>query len=116
MIERVKGDTLTLLIKAKEPITGWKFRAELKDCSGHSIKLATENSGGSDDQIIITDGANGRFSVYFPAGATTDFADTAELEIEAETDQLVGGEPEIITILQEQVVFDKQEIKWTEPS
>lgn len=116
MIKRVKGDSFTLLIKVNDNITDWKIRCEIYDCAKHKIELATLNSGGSDDQIFITDVVNGKFSVYIPSGLTTDFEDNAKIELEADTGAIVGGVSEILTIFQDEILFNNQKITWISPS
>lgn len=106
----VKGDTIELEITANTDITDWKIRCEIYDNNGHSIKLATENSGGSDDEINITDASNGIFLITVPKNETTDFDDNSFIEIEREIDN------KILTIYQDNIKFSPEKITWTEPS
>ena len=108
----IKGDSVDLECTVTgEDITGWKIRCEIYDSNGHSIKRATANSGGADDQIKITDGANGEFTIYLNKAQTTDFNNTSNIEIEAElTDE------KVYTIYQERVEFEDEKITWTTPS
>jgi len=59
----VKGDSFGLEGNLDVAITDWKIRCEIYDECGLCIKLATENTGGSDEQIKITDGTNGVFVI-----------------------------------------------------
>lgn len=117
MIEKlIKGDSEVFACDLDIDITDWKIRAELSDESKNSIKLATTNSGGSDDEVEITDALTGKFQIKIKAGTTTNFADKAKLEIEVETTNIVGGIPEIRTIFQGDIMFKCEKIKWTSPS
>ena len=115
----VKGDSITLEAEICMDITGWKIRADFKDDSLHEIKLATVNvTGGSDNQIkIISTGASESvFEIYVKAGDTSNFDDQAEIEIEVETGNQVGGEPEKKTIFKGAVDFDNEIITWEDIS
>jgi len=114
----VKGDSQQLSITVDDDITNWKIRAELFDDEGVSIKLATSNAGGSDDQIAKTAMAAGlsTFLIKVASGLTTNIADKAYLEIEVDTGSDVGGEDEIITILPKMTLeFTDEQITWTTP-
>ena len=106
----IKGDSIELEITANVDITGWKLRAEFYDDSANSVKLATSNSGGSDDQIEVTDASNGVFLVKVDAGDTTNFDDNAKIEIEREDS---GGK--ILTIYQDDIEFGTEKITWSTP-
>lgn len=105
-----KGDTINLLADIDAIIANWKIRCEIYDDSGNCIKLATENTGGSDDQIQITDPANGIFIIKVKKNKTTCFDDRAHIEIEMETDQ-----GEIHTPYQGDINFEKERIDWETP-
>lgn len=108
----IKGDSLQLECNIKEDITNWKIRCEIYDGT-QKIRLATSNvTGGSDNQIEVTDATNGIFLVKVKAGDTTDFADNSNIEIEVDTDQTVGGETEKLTIFQGEVDFKGERITW----
>lgn len=124
----VKGDTLVLECTIPEDITGWKIRCEIYDASS-SLRLATTNSGGNNDQIEVISIAPEKsvFEIKIPSGATTDFGSVvrtqdgsnvnrADIEIEVDTGVVVAGEPEIITVFQGYVDFKSQRIEWTDPS
>jgi len=106
----VKGDSIELEITANVDITDWKIRCEIYDDCTNSIKLATSNSGGSDDQIEVTDATNGVFLVKVAKGETTDFKDQSFIEIERED---VDGK--ILTIYQDTIQFKNERITWTSP-
>jgi len=104
----VKGDSIELEITANIDITGWEIRAEFFDLTGNSVKLATANvTGGSDDQIIIDDAANGIFTIKVSAGSTTNFDDKAFIEIER-----TDGTNKL-TIYQDDIEMSKEQITWT---
>ena len=111
-MEFVKGDTIELEITANTDITGWKIRAEFYDVNGSSVKLASANSGGSDDEISIDNVSEGVFTIMCPAGATTGFDNQSFLEIERE-----DANGKILTILSKSSInmLDEQ-ITWTDPS
>ena len=107
----VKGDSIDMEITANTDITGWKIRCEIYDDEGNSIKLATANTGGSDDQIEITDAVNGIFTISALKGLTTNFQDLAHIEIERE-----DSNEKILTIYQDDIQFNREKITWTSPS
>jgi hypothetical protein len=107
----VKGDTIDLEITANVDITGWKIRVEFYDKSGHSVQLATQNAGGSDSQVLITDASNGVFTITATAGGTTDFDDDAFIEIERE-----DTNSKRLTILQKPIEMLAEQITWSTPS
>jgi len=106
----VKGDAFTLEGDLDTSIVGWKLRCEIFDNCGHCIKLATENSGGSDEQIEITDDANGEFIINVESDETTCFEDKSFIEIEGET-----SEGKKFTINQGSINFIPEQITWNEP-
>ena len=116
MLTVVKGDTINLEGTFSEDITDWKIRVELYDNSGHSIKLATANSGGSNDQIEVTDTSNGVFLIKVANDLTKDFDTNSFIEIEVDTGNIVAGENEILTVYQKDILFLDQQIDWITPS
>ena len=116
MLPIVKGDTIYLECNFCEDITGWKIRCEISDESGNSIKLATANSGGSDDGIEITDATSGEFAIKVAKNLTTDFDDNSNIEIEVDTGNDVAGESEVLTVYQDTIIFEDQQITWTDPT
>ena len=107
----VKGDSIDFTCTVTDTdISGWKIRCEIYDNDGNSIKLATANSGGSDDQIEITDSSEGEFTVHVDKEETTDFKDTARIEIEFEltAEKLITGYQSIIA-------FKRERIEWETP-
>jgi len=114
---QTKGDTLQYEMTVDADITNWKIRAELVDKSNSSVKLATTNSGGSDDQIEKTTVASESvFLMKFPSGETDDFSDKCTLEVEIDTGSTVGGEAEIYTIFSGVINLKTQTIDWTDPT
>ena len=112
----VKGDSIVLECTIDQDISSWKIRCEIEDECGLCIQLATANSGGSDNQINITDAGNGVFEIKVESDLTTNFSDKAKIEIEADTGQLVGTAEEIITIFQGLIIFSDEIVDWTTPS
>jgi len=109
----IKGDSFSLEGTLDVNITDWKIRCEIYDESGNSIKLATANSGGSDDDIEITDAENGIFVINVGKDETTNFDKKSFIEIEVETDDAVTKQ---FTAHQGQIEFEKQRIDWKIPS
>jgi hypothetical protein len=63
-------------------LSDYKIHAELFDRFYSSLKLNTENNGGSDDEIeLITDGADGDFVIHIAKGLTELFHLISYLEI-----------------------------------
>lgn len=117
MIEATRSDSITINFIYDGDITNWKIRANIEDHSGHSLKLATANvTGGSNNQIEITDGENGNFNLYVAKDLTTNFDCEAELEIEVETTETVGGETEKLTIKKLNIKFLEEKLDWTDVS
>ena len=107
----VKGDTIQLEITTNTNITGWKIRCEIYDKSGNSIQLATANSGGSDEQIEITDVTNGIFVITVAKDLSDNFDNNAFIEIERE-----DSDETVLTIYQDDFKFIDEKISWTSPS
>jgi len=105
----VKGDNIDFECTIAENITNWKIRCEVYD-GGTPIKKATANSGGSDDQIEITDVINGKFTIKILKGETKDFNREANIEIECET-----NEDKIFTVYQNTIIFLPEKIDWVTP-
>lgn len=113
MIENlIKGDTIYFEVKADEDISNWKIRAELWDSGSVDIKKATANSGGNDNQILITDATNGVFLVKIEKGETTSVLGEANLEIEVETNDLPS---KIYTVYRAIIKFTTEKITWSTP-
>ena len=115
---QIKGDTLKYQFTVDKDITDWKIRAQLSDAECRSTKIATTNSGGSDDQIAKSDigASESVFHLLFASGTTNDFQNTALLEVEVDTGQTVNGQPEIITIYQGKIKLSDEQIDWTDPT
>lgn len=108
----VKGDTILFEGTLSEDITDWKIRCEIYDSCSNSIKLATENSGGADNQILITDALNGVFLITVAKNLTTCFEDKSRIEIEMET---TDNPTQLFTVQQGEIDFKDQKITWTDP-
>jgi hypothetical protein len=65
-------------------LSDYKIRAELFDRFYSLINFATENAGGSDDQIEIIDAEDGNFVIHIAKGTTELFHLISYLEIEIE--------------------------------
>lgn len=111
MLKFTKGDSIELEITANTDITGWKIRCEFFDKCNNNIKLATTNSGGSDDQIEVTDASTGVFLIKVAKNLTTCFDDNSFIEIERE-----DTNESILTIYKASVEFENEQITWTDPS
>lgn len=107
----VKGDTFSLEGDLDTDMTDWKVRCEIYDECGQCIKLATVNSGGSDEQINITNASEGLFIINVAKDLTTCFADRSFIEIEGET-----SDSKIFTIHQGEINFLPERITWDTPS
>lgn len=107
-----KGDSFSLEGDLNSPMTDWKVRCEIYDDCGNCIKLATANSGGSDDEIEITDEANGLFIINVAKGLTTCFANKSFIEVEVETND---DPTKIFTIQQGEIAFSDEQITWDTP-
>lgn len=106
----IKGDTIELEITANTDITSWKIRCEIYDNNSNSIKLATENSGGGDNQINVTDPTNGIFLITVAKNLTTSFDNNSLIEIERE-----DADGKLLTIYQDELKFNDEKITWTSP-
>jgi len=111
--ELVKGDSFSIEATLDRDMTNWKVRCEIYDEAGLYIQLATANSGGSDDDIEITDEANGVFLINVAKDTTTNFKDKAFIEIEVETNDSPTKQ---YTIYQGEIDFKDEKIDWKEPS
>ncbi|MHA2013382.1 MAG: hypothetical protein ACTSWG_13510, partial [Candidatus Helarchaeota archaeon] len=105
------GDTFTLDGKIDTNLTNYKIRCEIHDKDGHSVQLATENSGGSDSQIEIFNAANGEFIIICAKDLTDSFNEEAIIEIEIE-----NSSGQVRTIFKENIIFNSEDLTWTEPS
>ncbi len=79
-----KGDNIEFECNADLVITGFKIKCIIWSANRQILK-ATANAGGSDSEILITDGANGIFSIFIDKGETSDFAKFVDIEIQVET-------------------------------
>jgi hypothetical protein len=109
----IKGDTIILEGTLNTVITGWKVRCEIYDRKGGSIKLASANSGGSDDQIKILDALTGKIQITVSKQLTTKFEDRSYIEVEFETNDTPS---KIFTALQDEISFKCSRIDWEIPS
>lgn len=106
----IVGDNIEFECNAGENISNWKIRCEIWDSKGNSFKKATANvTGGSDNQIKITNSSQGLFSIYINAEETSNFdtVNNANIEIELET-----SDGKKFTGYQGTIKFDKQRINW----
>lgn len=117
-MSNLKGKTLVFDINYPEDITDWKIRAEFFDNSGNSVKLATTNTGGSDDQIekILIGASLSTFRIKIPSGATTNFDDIASLEFEYDTGEDIGGTDELDGERIDGINLVTAQIDWTTPN
>ena len=119
-----KDDTLVLECSLDYDVTDWKIRCEIYDDNTNSIKLATANSGGSDDQIEVTQEqpTASIFLIKIPSGETSIFAcgcsdeqTKVMMEIEVDTGQTVAGKPQILTVFDGFINLKAQKITWETP-
>jgi len=92
-----KGDSFEILCTVKlnkvvQDITGWPILAVFTDEAIKVYKATSNIQGGDDDQILVTDGPNGEFSVYIKKGDTIDFRDRAIMECA----QLLGSQKDTL--------------------
>ena len=106
-----RGDNINLEATFDGNITNWKIRCEIYDDCGNCIKLATANSGGSNDQIEITDAVNGVFIIKVAKNQTTKFDNKSFIEIEMESDT-----GEVNTPHQGELNFKDERITWETPN
>lgn len=105
-----QNDTLSFpFIVNDVNISTWLIRAQFTDQDGNYVKLATASiTGGSDAEINITDGANGKFTVTVAKDLTDCFAHRCFLEVERE---LASGV--IQTIVKKEIYLEFEDIDWT---
>jgi len=105
----IRGDSVTFECNIEENITDWKIRCEIYNTST-SIKKATANSGGADDQIKITSAIDGKFLIIINKRETKDLDVHSNIEIEVET-----PDNKIYTVYQNKIIFNSQRIDWETP-
>ena len=109
-MEFIKGDSIELEVTANTSIADWKIRAEFFDNDGNTVKLATENAGGSTAQISIDNEATGVFTINVAKDLTACFNDQSYIEIEREYND------KKLTIFQSPITMKDQKITWESPS
>ena len=107
----ISGDTFTLDGVININLTGYKIRCSISDITGNEVQLATENSGGSDAQIEITNASAGEFIITCAKDLTTDFDEDGTIEIEVE-----NVSEQVRTMFKKDVRFEKENLTWTTPS
>lgn len=114
----LKGDSLQFEISFPQSIQDWKIRASLYDKYGNNIKLATSNSGGSDDQIkkTLIGTSSSKFVIYVPSNITNNWDDVIDLEIKIDTGEVVGGVERIVGKKIQNINLLNSEIDWTDPN
>jgi len=105
----VRGDSITFECNIGENITDWKIRCEIYNGT-QSIKKATANSGGSDNQIKITNPITGEFIINIDKGETKDMCIDTDIEIEVET-----ADNKLYTVYKNKISFNSQRIDWATP-
>jgi hypothetical protein len=108
--EVTKGDNIDFRSRIEEPVINWKIRATIWDEDDNVIRKATANSGGTDDQIQVTDLSNGEFVVHILKGETAGFLDVAQIEIQVEPPT-----GEVYTLLKDTIVLTPRKIDWVAP-
>jgi len=107
----VKGDTIILECVINTDLTGYKIRCSFNDDTGNQIKLATSNSGGSDSEILVSDLANGEFTITCAKDLTDSFEDKTFIEIEVE-----NASGQVRTLFKEAIILKKDLLTWTSSS
>jgi hypothetical protein len=108
-----KGDTINLECTLGENISDWKIRAELYDDCGNCLRYATANvTGGSSDEIEVTDAVNGVFIIHILKDQTKNFDKIGFLEIEVETTNTPTEKFTIARGEDTEIRFRKQRIEW----
>lgn len=79
-----RGNSITFECHVNIDLSNYKIRAELFDQYYRSIKLATSNDGGSDDEIEVIDEEDGTFKIYIAKDTTECFHLLSFLEIDLE--------------------------------
>lgn len=89
-----------------EDISTWQIIAEFGDNTLQIRKGTSNVTGGSDNQILITDGPGGKFEVYLDKNETSSFADVGYLEVAS----LVGSDKD--TLFFSNINFKDVKIDW----
>lgn len=117
-LETFRGDAADLLCVIKgNDITNWAIRCEVWDnTSGTPVagttyfRKATANvSGGSNAEILITDAANGLFTIYIASGDTTNLGKDVQIEI-----QVTDTNGNNFTVLKSSITLKAQRITWSD--
>jgi hypothetical protein len=108
-----QGDTIRQPFKINADITGFKIRAEFFDKDGNSVRMANVSSGGSVDEIIVTDAINGEFTVIIAKNLTDGFDNKCWLEVEIED---TSSPTNLYTVFKGEYDVKKQQLTWTTPS
>lgn len=116
-LETFRGDAFNITGKIKnKDITAWEIRTEIWDNNAspsgvlgiNFIRKATANvTGGAGNQVLITDGPNGLFTIFISSGDTTDLGKDVQIEI-----QLTDTDGHNFTILKDSIDLKKQQISW----
>lgn len=105
-----KGDSVLIDCKLNKNIEGFKIRCEIYDNDNNSLKLANEDSGGSDSQIEMVNPAIGEFTIYITKDTTENFNTNSYIEIELE-----DSDGKVLTIYEDKFKFEEEELNWTIP-
>ena len=97
VITVTKGDSFEILCTVKrdkiaQDITGWPILAVITDDSTLVYKATSNIQGGDDDQVLVTNGPSGEFSIYVKKSDTIDFRDRATMQCA----QLLGGQKDTL--------------------
>jgi hypothetical protein len=77
-----RKNSIDIGIKVNVDLSDYKIHAEIFDRFYSSVKLNTEDNGGSDDEIEIIDADKGTFVIHIEKGKTELFHLISYLEIE----------------------------------
>lgn len=109
-LQLTEGDTEDIFFDLNTDITLWDFSVLIWDNSSpeNSVSKNTVGlSGGSDDEIEITDGPNGKFTLKIEAGDTVGLDGDIQMEVQGITSDSV---PKKYTIYRDYIKFFKQKI------
>jgi hypothetical protein len=79
-----RGESIEIDCKLNVDLTDYKIRAELYDQFYASLRFATDNTGGADAQIEVTDEDKGEFTIHVLKNTTNIFHLISYIEIEIE--------------------------------
>jgi hypothetical protein len=107
-----RGESIEIDCKLNVDLADYKIRAEIYDQFYASLRFATENTGGDDTQIEVTDEDKGEFTIHVLKNTTNMFHLISYLEIEIEDSDEVMQTVYFGTL---KFLNDFRPIKWITP-